>query len=76
MTNPLRMRKQPAGTYNNGLVVMSNSELDYAAEVILAKLGSSDQDVADIIFDTDIGDSIGTFTDTYANGAIGSHQLY
>ena len=67
------MRKQPAGTYNNGLVVMSNSELDYAAEVILAKLGSSDQDVADIIFDTDIGDSIGTFTDTYANGAIGSH---
>jgi hypothetical protein len=77
MTNPLRMRKQPpvgpAGNYNNGLVVMSNSELDYAAEVILAKLGSSSQDVADIIFDTDIGDIIGTFTDRYANGAIGSH---
>ena len=67
------MRKQPAGTYNDGLVVMSNSELDYAAEVILAKLGSSNQDVADIIFNTDIGDSVGTFTDNYANGAIGSH---
>ena len=66
------MRKT-SGVYNDGLVVMSNSELDYAAEVILAKLGSSDQDVADIIFNTDIGDSVGTFTDNYANGAIGSH---
>lgn len=72
MANPLRMRKT-AGAYNDGLIVMSDSELDYAAEVILEKLGSTEQEVADIIFDTDIGDNIGTFTDNYANGAIGSH---
>lgn len=66
------MRKT-AGAYNDGLIVMSDSELDYAAEVILEKLGSTEQEVADIIFDTDIGDNIGTFTDNYANGAIDSH---
>ena len=73
MTNPLKMRKNANGVYTDGVQVMSDAELDYAASVVLAKLGSSTQDVGDIIFDTNLGTSIGTFTDNYAQDAINSH---
>ena len=73
MTNPLKLRKNANGVYTDGLQVMSDTELKYAASIVLAKFGSTTQDVGDIIFDTDIGDSIGTFVDQYANGELSSH---
>lgn len=73
MANPLKLRTYANGVYNNGIQVMTDDELKYAASIVLAKLGSTTQDVGDIIFDTDIGTSVGTFVDNFANGALGSH---
>ena len=73
MTNPLKLRKNANGVYTDGLQVMSDTELKYAASIVLAKFGSTTQGAGDIIFDTDIGDSIGTFVDQYANGELSSH---
>jgi hypothetical protein len=73
MANPLKLRTDANGVYNNGIQVMTDAELKYAASIVLAKLGSTTQDVGDIIFDTDLGTAVGTFVDNYANGALSSH---
>ena len=72
MANPIKMRKS-GGLYDNGVIVMSSAEMDYACSVILLKVASeTNGNVGDIYIDG-TGTSIGTFDDKFANGALSSH---
>ena len=75
MANPLKMRQNISGQYDGGVQVMSDADLEYAAKIILSKFASESNGRVGDIYVTGSGSSIGTFVDSYANGALNDHPV-
>ena len=75
MPNPLKLRLHANGSYNDGVQVTTNAELDYLVKKLLVNYATesgSGDNVGDLNIDSS-GTSVGTFTDNFANAELGSH---
>lgn len=75
MPNPLKLRLHANGSYNDGVQVTTNAELDYLVKKLLinyATESGSGDNTGDLNIDS-TGTSVGTFTDNFANAELGSH---
>jgi len=73
MANPLRVKS--SGATFQGLQTMTDSEMDYTAEIILRNFASSNTGLATLNINGATGTSIGTFVDTTRSGAVGDHPV-
>ena len=75
MPNPLKLRLHANGSYNDGVQVTTNAELDYLVKKLLinyATESGSGDNTGDLNIDS-TGTSVGTFTDNFANAELVSH---
>jgi len=73
MANPIKMRQHANGVYNDGVQLMSSSDMDYAAQLVLSEFSGSTNEVGDI-FLGGTGTNIGEFQDQKADEAVGGHS--